>query len=210
MIRLAGRVPNKITVACSGGPDSMVAIDFFVKGKKDVRVAHFDHKTSHSSDARSFVEKYCKDKGLELVIGELLSEKQKGQSPEEFWREHRLKWLHSLDGKVVTGHHLDDAVEWWVFTSINGNGRLIPYANNNIIRPFLLTKKSIIDRWVARNSVRHVSDPSNLDVKYARNRIRSNLIPEILKINPGIHKVVRKKIEMQIKNERLMMEMPVC
>ena len=120
------------------------------------------------------------------------------------------KAFHSLDGKVVTGHHLDDAVEWWVFTSINGNGRLIPYANNNIIRPFLLTKKSIIDRWVARNSVRHVSDPSNLDVKYARNRIRSNLIPEILKINPGIHKVVRKKIEMQIKNERLMMEMPVC
>lgn len=210
MIRLPDRVPKRITIACSGGSDSMVAIDFFLRGKKDIRVAHFDHKTQHSEFARAFVEKFCKDRDLDLVVGELNAEKEKGQSPEEFWRTHRLDWLHSLDGSVATGHHLDDAVEWWMFTSMNGIGRLIPYRNKNIIRPLLLTKKSIIERWISRNNIPHVKDPSNLDVKYARNRIRCNLMPEILKINPGIHKVVRKKIESQIKFEKKMMEMPAC
>ena len=78
MIRLPDRVPKRITIACSGGSDSMVAIDFFLRGKKDIRVAHFDHKTQHSEFARAFVEKFCKDRDLDLVVGELNAEKEKG------------------------------------------------------------------------------------------------------------------------------------
>jgi tRNA(Ile)-lysidine synthase TilS/MesJ len=39
-----------------------------------------------------------------------------------------------------------------------------------------------------------VQDQSNFDNKYNRNRIRNLILPEVLNVNPGIHKVIRKKI----------------
>ena len=52
MIRILGNIPNQVTVACSGGPDSMAIIDFLRKGRKGVTVAHFDHGTDHGISAR--------------------------------------------------------------------------------------------------------------------------------------------------------------
>ncbi len=144
MIELSLKIPPKITVACSGGVDSMVAIDFFLRGKKEVKVAHYNHGTAHAEEAQAFVEKFCKERELELIIGELSRKKNKDESPEEYWRNNRLEWFHSLKEKVVTVHHLNDVVEWWVFSSFHGVPKLIPSYNKNIVRPFLLTPKSEI------------------------------------------------------------------
>ena len=51
MINILGSIPKKVTVACSGGPDSMAVLDFLVKGKKDITVAHFNHGTDHGNEA---------------------------------------------------------------------------------------------------------------------------------------------------------------
>ena len=209
MIKLACSIPNKVTLACSGGSDSMVVLDFLLKGRKDVTVAYFNHGTVHGDQAENYLVDYCEQKNLELVIGKIKGEKKSSESPEEFWRNQRLSWLHGFKSQVVTGHHLDDAVEWWIFSSLNGCGRLIPLANKNIIRPFLLTPKSEILDWAKRKEVSYVDDPSNDHLKYARNRIRHNIMPEVLKINPGIRTVVRKKIEDRIKMERGATR-PVC
>ena len=202
MIRLPEKVPNNIVVACSGGQDSMVALDFFMRGRKNVKVAHFDHGTSHSQDAKDFVADFCNRKGLDLMIKSISSEKTPDLSPEEYWRINRLEWFHSMEESVVCAHHLDDAVEWWVFTSINGTSRVIPYRNKNIIRPLILTKKSFIEAWCKSKKIPFIQDPSNNDTRYSRNRIRNNIMPEILKVNPGIHKVVGRKINQLIDTEK--------
>ncbi len=45
MIRLITPIPQRVCVAVSGGSDSMAALDFVVRGGREVRVLHFDHGT---------------------------------------------------------------------------------------------------------------------------------------------------------------------
>ena len=63
MIKLQGKLPRKIYVACSGGVDSMAVVDFLNR-KHDVFVLHFNHGTEHGNKAMQFVEKYCKEKDI--------------------------------------------------------------------------------------------------------------------------------------------------
>jgi tRNA(Ile)-lysidine synthase len=96
----------------------------------------------------------------------------------------------------VTGHHLGDAIETWIFTSLHGESKLIPYSRGNVIRPFLITPKEEIRDWASRRGLSWIEDESNSDPKYMRNLIRMAIVPEALKVNPGLGKVIRKKYEL--------------
>ena len=117
---------------------------------------------------------------------------------EEFWRVERYKYFkkHS-DRPIVTAHHLNDVVEWWVFTALHGETKIIPYENPdyNIIRPFLLTPKIELIDWCDRKSVPYLVDPSNESRDHMRNVVRHDMMPSILKVNPGVEKVLRKKVQ---------------
>jgi len=201
MIRLLGKIPNTVTLACSGGPDSMAALDFIVKGRKNVKVAHFDHGTSHGSEARKFVHEFCIGNDIPVTIGTNIAKKNSGESWESFWRDQRYRFFNSIDGPIITVHNLNDVGEWWLFTSSRGNPRLIPYRNGKIIRPFLMTPKHELELWCERFVIPYVEDPGNVDFKFARSRIRNNIMPEILKVNPGFLTVMRKKILAEFKRE---------
>jgi len=187
----------------------MAVLDFLRNGRKEVRVAYFHHGTDHGDEAYKFILDYCSKNDISLTTGFIKREKAPDESPEEFWRNERLKFLKSLDCKVYTGHNLDDAVEWWMFTAMNGTARLIPHRNKNIMRPFLITPKASFSEWCENKNVPFVSDPGNSNLKYARSRIRQNIIPEILKINPGIRKVISKKIKYNFENQNNDMR-PAC
>jgi len=201
MIKVLGSLPEKTYVACSGGPDSMAILDFLIRGKRDVTVAHFNHDTPFGRFAEKFVKSYCEKNDIKLVIGNIQKEKDSKESWEEYWRNERYRFFESLDGPVITAHHLDDVVEWWTFTSFHGNPRLIPYRRNKTIRPFLSTTKNEIWNWVDRKDIPYVTDPGNFDDKFARSYIRNNIIPQALKINPGLRKVIKKKVEKHYENE---------
>tara|TARA_B100001123_G_scaffold448818_2_gene611524 strand:- start:779 stop:1393 length:615 start_codon:yes stop_codon:yes gene_type:complete len=194
MIKLLGKVPRKIYVACSGGSDSIAALDFLRRGNRDVSACYFDHVTDHSPVACDAVSSYCSEHGLSLTLGSCKRTKSKGESWEEYWRNERLDFFHSLDAPVVTGHTLDDVCEWWVFTSLTGVPRLIPYAHKNVIRPFMLTPKADMVSWCEKKGIKFVEDPSNFSDKYMRSFIRKNMMPHALYVNPGFYKVMRKKL----------------
>ena len=199
MIKIAGHIPNKVYLACSGGADSMAVLDFLLRGKRDVTVCYFNHGTEHSRWVWKGLKEYCDKKGIETIYGEVNREKDKSESLEEYWRNIRYDFFRSIPHDVITCHHLDDCVETYIFTAINGNGRTIPYRNGNVVRPFLLNKKSTLLKWCADKEVPYWDDKSNNDIKFSRNRIRHKIIPEIMKINPGIHKVIKKIVQETIK-----------
>ena len=193
MIRVLGKIPNKITIAVSGGPDSMAALDFLSR-RRDVSAAFFHHDTDASEKGFSLVKTYCEKHGIEFSAAFLDRARRVEKSQEEFWREERYRFFESLDTEVITCHHLDDAVEWWIFSAMHGNPKLIPYQRPGYLRPFLLNKKTVLIDWCRRHNVPYINDPSNRDPIYMRSHIRRNVIPPILKVNPGIHKVIKKKI----------------
>ena len=195
MIRIIGKIPPTVTVACSGGIDSMVFIHFLLQGRRKVNLAYFNHDTQHSHKAQKFVENFAKDNNLNLFIGRVRGRKGK-RSLEEFWRDERYDFLQRISSDyTITCHHLDDCVETWLMSSFHGQSKLIPFRRNeNIYRPFLMTSKKVIKDYAQRKKVNWIQDPSNQKTNFMRNRVRHNIMPQVLIVNPGIRTMVRKKL----------------
>jgi tRNA(Ile)-lysidine synthase len=199
MINILGSIPLDITVACSGGPDSMAILSFLsYRNKRNVSVAYFNHGTAFGNDAEVFIREYCSTHELHLTVGMIGTMDRGNKSTEEHWRDERAMFLEGIEGPIVTGHNLDDVMEWYLFSSLHGQSKLIPYRRNNIIRPFLTTSKENLESWCDRHSVPYLKDPGNVDEKYMRSIIRHKILPEVLRVNPGLAKVIKKKVE---KNE---------
>jgi tRNA(Ile)-lysidine synthase len=185
---------DNFIIACSGGVDSMAVTDFYRRGNKNFTLAYFHHGTAQADHMEEFIREYSANNNIKLVIGKLLDSKPKKDSWEEFWRNERYNWLKSFNTKIVTCHHLNDAIETWIFSSLHGKPKVISPINGIVNRPFLLnTKQNFID-WCNTHNVKWVEDLTNKDVSAPRNRIRHNIIPECLFINPGLAKVIKKKI----------------
>ena len=89
MIRLACKIPMKVVLACSGGRDSMSALEFLLNGKREVELAYFDHKTSHGSEASAFVWDTAFQLGLTAHVGYALTDREKKESQEAYWHRER-------------------------------------------------------------------------------------------------------------------------
>lgn len=195
--------PGPVWVACSGGVDSVVVWDF-IKRSREVKIAFFDHGTPTSQRSLEFLKTDSQFRDTEIVVGHNHSDKSDEESWEEFWRNQRYQFLESLDGPVVTAHHLDDCIETYVWRMCHGRNDTIPYRRNNIIRPFLPTRKQSFIDWALRHQLRWQEDVSNYDLGYIRNHVRHRVIPELLKVNPGlattVHKVLFQQYEKSLKS----------
>lgn len=194
MIRILEKIPNTVTIAFSGGVDSLAIAHFLKNGRKAITLAHFNHGCP-VSDA---IELGCRELADKLELPIIVKKIDDpdcpvGQSIEDFWRRNRYRWLRNIDGKVITAHHLNDAVETWLWSAIHGSPKLIPVESGNIYRPFLLTPKREFQAYCDASNLIPVADSCNEDLSLTRNYMRANLIPVVDKINPGIEKVIRKK-----------------
>jgi len=192
MIRICANIPDKFVLGLSGGVDSMVAYHFFKKGGKDFIPAFYHHNTDDSEAAFSFL----KNEGISFETEKLTERPDKKESKEDFWRRKRYNFLNSFNLPIITAHHLDDAVESWIIsTMIYGNPRVMNSVEGNRIRPFLKTKKQTLKDFAIRHSINWIEDKSNSCNDYKRNFIRNKMMGDILQISPGIHKIVSKKIK---------------
>jgi len=142
-----------------------------------------------------FVKTAASNAGIPLLVCKQTTQRNPKMSREAYWRQGRYAWFKEFDQPVVTGHHLDDAVEWYLMTALRGRGEYMAYSNGNVVRPFLCQKKSAILDYAAKYNVKYLHDASNDDVEFAvRNRVRHSILPEALKVNPGLYNVVRKRI----------------
>jgi tRNA(Ile)-lysidine synthase len=196
-MKLLFTLPKTLTVALSGGVDSVAVADFLSR-KHDVSCAFFHHNTENSERAFQFVSEFCGEKNLPLFVGILNKEKPKEQSMEEHWRNERYNFLESLNTTVITAHNLDDCVETYLYGSLHGQPKVIPHKRNNIFRPFLTTPKREFVSWCKRKNIQWCEDTSNYDIKYMRNYIRHEIVPRALKVNPGLPTIVRKIVESKL------------
>jgi tRNA(Ile)-lysidine synthetase-like protein len=196
MIKLLGKLPLNPVIALSGGVDSMAVADF-VSRSRSVQCAFFHHGTGVSDIAHKVVREYCDRRGWQLFEGHIVNERPEDLSPEEHWRNERYAFLDNLQRDVITGHHLDDSVETYLWSTLHGTAKVIPYRRNRVIRPFSLAKKADLEAWAERHTVPWTEDYTNGDTKYMRNYVRHNIVPHALAVNPGLHKVVARKVEEQ-------------
>jgi len=180
-------------LAVSGGLDSMVlltcAARLPARKRRNLTVATFDHGTGKAAGrAAALVARYSSRCGFPCVTGRASTVGSK----EEEWRRGRWAFLRQVaskkDASVVTAHTLDDQIET-VFMRIlrdaGPRGLAGLYAESEIIRPFLDTSRTKLVEYARALRVPFVQDPSNVDRKHLRNRIRHDILPSIVKRNPG-------------------------
>jgi tRNA(Ile)-lysidine synthase len=200
MIKMYGDVPMEVAIACSGGVDSMVISDFLKRGRRKVSWVFFDHGTETSRIALEFLREQSVSMNISLTVGEKDRERGEDESPEEYWRNMRYSFFQKLQFDIISAHHLGDVMETYVFNMLHGKKGLIPYRNRNVYRPFLFTRKIAIQQWAEQKGVPYVIDSSNYDMRYMRNRIRHEVMPKLLAVNPGFDKVVERELRRQIEN----------
>lgn len=208
MIRIIGKLPqDNLGLALSGGVDSMTIAQFLLNGRRNFTAFHFNHGTDYADEAEQFVSNWCADNDVPLIVKQINHRKPiEGTkvSMEEWWRNNRYQFFHDyLNYTIITAHHLNDCMETYLFSCLHGNPKVIPYRRKNVIRPFLLTERKELVRYAKRYNLKWCDDPSNESCDYMRNRIRKNIMPEVLKVNPGLHKVVGRFVEQTVEKENV-------
>lgn len=180
-----------VVAAVSGGSDSMAMLwllRFFWKGS--IIVVHLEHGFREETAIRDagFVENICREWGITCKIEhrDVPSLRRRGESLEEAGRRERYHLLRKVAEEsgasfIATGHTADDSSETIFFNLIRGTGirglRGIPEARDDVVRPVIECFRDELQAFLETKMVRWVTDESNEEVKYFRNRIRHVILP---------------------------------
>jgi tRNA(Ile)-lysidine synthase len=170
---------SRYVVAVSGGVDSIALLDMLsqVPGHEIV-VAHFDHGIRNdSSDDAQLVARLATKYGFAF---ETLREELGVGTSEEKARDRRYRFLREVakkyNGRIVTAHHADDAVETIAINLKRGTGwRGLAVLDSDIVRPLLHTSKAELRDYAKRRQLEWHEDSTNADTTYLRNQLRETM-----------------------------------
>jgi tRNA(Ile)-lysidine synthase len=199
-IRRGGRLRagERVGVAVSGGMDSVLLLEFMARLAPAmgliVSAVHFNHHLrGKESDAdERFVAKLAERRGIEFLRGEgdvARRAREQKRNLEATAREMRYRFFASLVrsrrlDKVVTAHTANDQAETVLLRLLRGAGAqglagIYPVLDGIIIRPFLNVTRAEIERETAARCLEYRQDASNLDLRFRRNKIRHELLPQL-------------------------------
>ena len=197
---LTGRT---VAVGVSGGADSMALLHVLLELKEEYQMniiaCHVNHGIRGETADRDemFVIRECEKLGVEVHV--LSADVPAGAERErlgveEYGRRLRYEFFNSVADNVIiaTAHTLSDRCETLIFnitrgTSVKGLCS-IPALRDNIVRPLIDCTRDEIEKYCADNLIEYITDETNFEDIYSRNRIRLNVIPELKKLNPSVEK----------------------
>jgi len=191
--------PPHFLLAVSGGIDSMVMLDFFVKNQSNIdcqiSVCHINHNYHSKSLAMSkIVSEYC-DKNNINHFNVILKKQALNSNIESQLRKKRYNELEKIRKKIsahyiVTAHHFDDQIETALMRILNSSSldsiMGIKILNDVIFRPLIDISKNEINLYAEKNKIIHGADPTNNDVLLTRNFLRKKIVPLLQKIKPNL------------------------
>lgn len=189
---------DRVGVAVSGGADSVALLHMLslIANEYDLTlvILHLNHgiRGEESDGDEFFVRELGKSMGIptdsEKISVPALREK-KGGSLEDICRDERYSFFermvhkHELN-KIALGHTLNDQTETVVMRFLRGSGLeglkgFLPVRDGIYIRPFVAVTREEIISFLKERNIHFVTDSSNSDNTYLRNRIRNSLVPEL-------------------------------
>lgn len=201
---------RSVTVGVSGGADSCTLLHVLCRLKEEyslnITAAHVNHgiRGEEADRDENFVKDFCSSLGVELKILHCdvpSLAKKSGMGLEECGRKIRYEFFENIDRSalIATAHNLSDRCETLLFNIARGTSSKglssIPAVRGNIIRPLICCSRSEIEKYCQENDIKYVTDSTNADDFYARNRIRLNVIPELKKINPSFESAAARLVE---------------
>lgn len=193
-------ISGNLLLAVSGGIDSMVLLDVFIKSGVSFAVAHvnFGLRGEESDADESFVSQICRSHDIPLHISrpETLDYAiQNRMSVQMAARELRYNFFETLCkthkyAKIVTAHNSGDNLENFFIYLLRNNTQAalkgIPAAGRRIFRPLLNSSRSQICGYALANDVKWREDSSNQAIYYMRNKVRNLIIPGLKYFYPEV------------------------
>ncbi len=197
---------QKILLAVSGGIDSMVMTHLFMHAGVAIGIAHcnFSLRSAESDRDEEMVSKFASDNNIEFFTTRFDTKSyasKNGLSVQMAARELRYNWFEKIRKEhgynaIAVAHNLNDNIETMLINLIRGTGLAgltgMKPAANSIIRPLLFATRREIVSYCEKNRITYREDRSNADTKYLRNRIRHQVIPLLMEINPSIESTLNE------------------
>lgn len=199
---------QKILLAVSGGKDSVLMAQLFKLCNYNFSIAHcnFNLRADEAQRDESFVRLLANSFDVQFYVTHFDTKGYAADhqiSTQMAARDLRYQWFEQVRAEgnydcVAVAHHQSDSIETLLLnltrgTGISGMHGILP-KRDRIIRPILFLSRLQIDELVEENDINFVEDSSNESSKYARNKIRLNVIPQLRDINPNLEETFAQNI----------------
>lgn len=198
-----------VAVATSGGADSMALLMFLNENKAelgflDVLAIHVNHGIRGASADRDeqFVVDFCRNNNIARIVynAKKLGVEIPEHASEEWARNLRYGYFKDASkfyDKLAVAHTVSDQIETVLFRIARGTGMKglsgIQIKRQNIVRPFLNLTREDTELICEYYGIKYMTDETNLEDTYSRNRIRRYVVPVLRQVNPsGFEKSVQK------------------
>jgi tRNA(Ile)-lysidine synthase len=190
---------DRMLLAVSGGMDSMAMVDLFHHTNFAYAIAHcnFRLRGEDSDKDEAFVKEIAKNHAVQCYSRSFNTEeiaRAEGISIQMAARKLRYEFFEEIASEhgfrhIATAHHLDDQIETFFINLTRGTGIAglhgIPVEQDKVIRPMMFAYRNEIEAYVKKKGILFREDVSNRSTKYMRNKIRHELIPLFLEMNPA-------------------------
>jgi len=198
-----------VLAAVSGGKDSVLMAHLLKSSGFNFAIAHCNFKLRGAEAKRD--QDFTANLARTLQVPFFLTEFNTADFAAENHisiqmaaRELRYNWFEKICAEqnfdvIATAHHQNDAIETVLLNLTRGTGiagmhGILP-KNGKLVRPMLFLSKENIDEVCAEEKLDFVDDSSNASTKYARNKIRLEVVPKLKEINPNLEKTFEQNLE---------------
>lgn len=201
---------DKLVVGLSGGADSVMLLHYLKFALHlDVVACHINHNLRGEESNRDmrFVKSLCEKWGVELIIENVdvaLYAQQNKMTIEQAGRQIRYETFAKVAKqygaqKIATAHTLSDNAETMLFNLVRGTGLKglcgIPVKRDVIIiRPLIHITRQEVEDYCIYHHLEYVTDSTNLQKIYTRNKIRMDILPQLQDINPQFYTAIDRTI----------------
>lgn len=195
---------DRVVVGVSGGADSVALLRVLTGLGYDCVPVHCNfHLRGDESDRDcAFTRNLCSSLGLELRVVNYDTQqyaREKGVSIEMAARELRYADFEKIrietgSAAIAIAHHQDDSVETVLMNLVRGTGIRgltgIKPKNGSVIRPLLAVSRSEILTYLDSLKQEFVTDSTNMETVYTRNKFRHEVMPLLRTVNPQADRAV--------------------
>jgi len=202
---------GKVLMAVSGGQDSLclgkLLLDLSSKWHWQLAIAHCDHQWSTDRGIAARVEQVAKSWQLPFYLKSADGELAETEAAARKWRYQALIAIAEAEGfdYIVTGHTKSDRAETLLYNLIRGAGadglaaltwKRALNSNIVLIRPILELYRHETLEFCQQFNLPVWFDAVNESDRYARNRIRQELIPYLQdRFNPQVENSLSQTAE---------------